>query len=121
MKKNGKRYRRLQKEKALRRQKVVTEAIEQEVDGINTANLCLSQIVTYNPIVKDEIDIRREYLKRIRNYLRIGGWHRRKYENSELAAYEKIILNSEDVEERHPISFYKYYIFNCSNNSIFIK
>ncbi|MCI9175335.1 MAG: hypothetical protein HFH49_10400 [Lachnospiraceae bacterium] len=110
MKKNGKRYRRLQKEKALRRQKVVTEAIEQEVDGINTANLCLSQIVTYNPIVKDEIDIRREYLKRIRNYLRIGGWHRRKYENSELAAYEKIILNSEDVEERHPISFYKYYI-----------
>lgn len=110
MKKNGKRYRRLKREKELRRQLLITKDLEQEVAGINISNLCLSQIIAFNPIINDEKDIRKEYLKRIRNYLKIGGWNRRKFESSELAAYEKIIFNSENVGERHPISFYKYYI-----------
>lgn len=108
MKKNGKKYRKLQKEKELKLQ--ILNNIEQEVDGINTANLSISQIIAFNPIINDTNEIKREYLSRIKHYLKIGGWNRRKYESSEIAAYEKIIMSSEEVKNEHTISFYQYYI-----------
>lgn len=110
MKKNGKRYRKLQKEKEMKRQLTVINNIDQEVDGINTANLSLSQIVTQNPIIHDRMETRKEYLERIKKYLRIGGWSRRKFESSELVAYEKIVLGSDEVTDEHQINFYKNYI-----------
>lgn len=77
---------------------------------IKTANLSFTQIVTNNPIVFDKIDTRKEYLNRINRYLKIGGWNRRKYEASEMKAYKRIILSSEEVKEEYPIDFYKYFI-----------
>ena len=58
MKKNGKRYRRIQKEKEARR--TLGEPgvrICQEVDDINTAYLAMGQIIRINPIINDSDEI----------------------------------------------------------------
>ena len=54
MKKNGKRYRRLQKEKEAHRESGRPRVrIFQEVDDINTAYLAMAQIIPINPIIND--------------------------------------------------------------------
>lgn len=108
MKKNGKKYRKIQKE--LKRQVNATNDIDHEVDGIKTANLSMAHILTYNPISYDIEDTKREYFNRISKYLKIGGWNKRKYESSELDAYKKIVLDGREVKVKNPIDFYKYYI-----------
>lgn len=110
MKKNGKRYRKIQKEKELRQEVALTNGIDQEVDGIKIANLSIAHIVTENPIIFDAEDTKREYLERLNIYLKIGGWHKRKYETSELEAYKRIILGCEEIRDKKAIGFYKYYI-----------
>lgn len=112
MKKNGRKYRERQKEKERRQLKntELRKTIIQEVDEINTAFLSMAHIVIYNPIISDSIETKREYLRRLNSYIRAGGWNRRKYENSQLCAYESIILQSEDGQEIHMIDFYQYYI-----------
>ncbi|MBE6061162.1 MAG: hypothetical protein E7215_13460 [Clostridium sulfidigenes] len=110
MKKNGKKYRKIQKEKELKRQITITNDIDQEVDGIKTANLSTSHIVTANPVIYDIEDTKKEYLNRLSKYLKIGGWNKRKYESSEMEAYKKIIMGSSDVKTNNSIGFYKYYI-----------
>ncbi len=110
MKKNGKKYRKIQKEKELRQQVALINGINQEVDGIKTADLSMAHIVIENPIVYDIEDTKREYLERINKYLKIGGWNKRKYESSELVAYKRIILGCEEKRDKRSIGFYKYYI-----------
>ena len=110
MKKNGKRYRKIQKQKELKKQLFVDNNIDQEVEGIKIANLSMSQIVSKNPIIFDSVYIKREYLNRLKQYLKIGGWIRRKYEKSEIEAYERILFSSDEVREEHTIDFYQHYI-----------
>lgn len=110
MKKNGKRYRKIQKEKELKRQKVLTNDMVQEVDGIKIANLTMSQIVSFNPICFDCKETKREYLDRLKKYLKAGGWNRRKYESSVIEAYEKIIFSSDEIKVQHDIDYYNHYI-----------
>lgn len=73
MKKNGKKYRRLQKEKELKKQSNPFNDIDQEVDGIRTANLAIAQIVIENPIVYDLEDTKKLYLNLLSKYLKSGG------------------------------------------------
>lgn len=71
----------------------------------------MAHIVIHNPIILDSMRIKKEYLRRLNRYIKVGGWDRRKYENSELCAYEKIVLKAEDVQQVHTIDFYHYFIF----------
>ncbi len=111
MKKNGKRYRRLQKEKEARRELGrFGIRIYQEVDDINTAYLAMAQIIPINPILNDSNETKQKYIKRLKDYLKVAAWHRRKYVSAELDAYEKIIVGCESCNKPHDISFYKHYI-----------
>ena len=80
-------------------------------------DLAISQIVINNPIIKDCEKTKEEYLRRLKKYLSIGGGSRRKYEAAELAAYQKIIMENIDIDEKnfHEIEFYKYYILPNKN------
>lgn len=111
MKKNGKRYRRIQKEKEARR--TLGEPgvrICQEVDDINTAYLAMGQIIRINPIINDSDEIKQEYIRRLKEYLKAAAWSRRKFVSAELDAYEKIIIESKSNNNTHDIGFYKYFI-----------
>ncbi len=116
MKKNGKRYRKIQKEKerkALSKYRDISKLkinISQEVGDINTAYLSMAHIVVGNPIVKDQEDTKKEYLRRLCSYVKAGKWNRRKYEHAELCAYEHILSESTVIQERHGLDFYRYYI-----------
>lgn len=110
MKKNGKRYRRVKKEKELNQSVGMGEKIEQEVNDLNTAYLSASHIVSGNPILKDSKENKQLYVKRLKHYIRIGGWNKRKLESAILSAYEQIILESTDESVPHEISYYQNYI-----------
>ncbi len=112
MKKNGKKYRKIQREKEIRKEQNYLESIamEQEVDGINISFLAISHIVVNNPVMRESEERKRKYLDRLETYLKAGKWNRRKYESAELLAYEKIILGSDEICGEHDISYYKYYI-----------
>lgn len=71
MKKNGKKYRKLQKNKELKRQTSLTSCIDDEVDGIKTINLAMAQIVIKNPIIKDVENIRKKYIDYLIKYLKL--------------------------------------------------
>lgn len=110
MKKNRKKYWKLQKGKRLRQQDNQINCIDQEVGGIKTTYLSTAQIVTANPIVYDIEDTKIVYLEILAKYLKRGGWNKRKYESSEMEAYKKIILGTSDVRVQNSITYYKYYI-----------
>ena len=112
VKKNGKKYRKLLKEKESRRKKKdnIKIHIFQEVNDMNMASLALAHIVIFNPVMKDSVEIKREYLRRLNGYMKAAGRNKRKFESAELKAYEKIIMGAQDTGECHDISYYKYYI-----------
>lgn len=112
MKKNGKKYRKLQKEKEQKKNRSnhLNIKICQEVDDVNTACLAMAHIITYNPIIKDSAAHKAEYLEKLNAYLKAVKWNRRKYESAEMEAYEKIIMGAADVEECHDLPYYQYYI-----------
>ncbi len=112
MKKYGKRYRKLQKEKELSKGKnpEIRKSVSEEVNDMNTALLSMSQIAGYNPIGHDAPDRKKEYLTRLNSYVRAVGRNRRKYEKAQLCAYEKILFGTEEIRETHHIDFYRYYM-----------
>lgn len=112
MKKNGRKYRKTQREKEIKKNRIgnLRTHICQEVNGINTAYFSMARIVTHNPIIMGLMETKREYLRRLKSYINAGGWNCGKLECAELAAYEKIILDSSKIENSYDISFYKYYI-----------
>lgn len=80
------------------------------MEEINTEFLAMSHIVVFNPILKDTMDVKIEYLKRLKGYMKIGGWDRGKFGSSILKAYEKIILEHESGVKKHDINFYHHFI-----------
>lgn len=110
MKKNGRRYRKLQTIKANKNLEYKISIIDQEVDGIKTAYLCMSHIIGDNPIIFEEKETREKYLKALKNYLKIGGYGRRKYEKSLMDAYEKIIMASDECKNHNGFYYYKNFI-----------
>lgn len=77
---------------------------------INTASLSVAQIVPDNLIVQEKDELKREYLSRLNSYVLAGRWNKRKFEKSELQAYEKIVMKPREIKEVHNISFYKYFL-----------
>ena len=112
MKKNGKKYRRLQKEKELRKNLVAIGNFNicQEVDGINIGALAISHIIIKNPIMYECEELKRDYINKLNILIKTGGWNRRKYESAELKAYENIIFGVRGNAEGHDISYYKYFL-----------
>lgn len=112
MKKNGKKYRTLQKEKERRQEKrmALNITIEQEVDEINISRLSVSRILIKNPILKEKDEVKKNYVATLEKYIKLGQWNRRKCEDAELMAYKKIILESKEASNVHDISYFKYYI-----------
>jgi hypothetical protein len=114
MKKNGKKYRRLEKERKQKQQQKLKQEkieqpiiIEQEVEGIKTSYLSMAHILPFNPIVYENAETKKLYLERLANYLKIGGWNKRKYESSMLEAYKKIIAGNEEIKVDNGIDYYK--------------
>ncbi len=113
MKKNGKRYRKIQREKELKKlsdRSELQKKISQEVGEINTAFLSMAHIIVKNPILKECEETKKEYLKRLRSYVSAGRWNRRKYEKAQLCAYDRILSETDKAEEKYGISFYRYFI-----------
>ena len=115
MKHKKKNSRRMRKKQQMLLQK--NKNIQCEVKEINTEWLSMSHIVVFNPILKDTMEVKTEYLNRLKRYIKISGRDRRKYESSALKAYERIILANENVGEKHDIEFYHHYILRyCSDH-----
>lgn len=57
MKKNGKKYRKLQKEKELTLQQNQRSSVEQEVKDIKTIDLAMAHILVKNPIIYGDCKI----------------------------------------------------------------
>lgn len=110
MKKNGRKYRKLHKTKEKQKLNYKISVIEQEVDGIKTACLSMSHIITDNPIIFENKETKERYIRALKNYLKIGGWGRRKYEKSLMDAYEKIIMASDECKNHNGFGYYKNFI-----------
>lgn len=108
MKKNGRKYRKLLKEREQRQERIEKSIIiEQEVEGIKTSYLSMAHILSINPIVHENHDTKKIYLERLASYLKIGGWNKRKYEGSMMEAHKIIITRDEDVKSDYGIDYYK--------------
>lgn len=108
MKKNGRKYRKLAKERELKQERIDQSIIiEREVDGIKTSYLSMAHILSFNPIVHENSNSKKQYLERLDSYLKIGGWNKRKYEGSMMEAYKKIIIENEETKVDNGIDFYK--------------
>lgn len=109
MKKNGRKYRKIHKSKEIKENKR-NSIIEREVDGIKTVYLAMSHIIVDNPIIFEEKETKERYIKSLKNYLKIGGWGRRKYIKSLMDAYEKIIMASDEQKNNYKFEYYKNFI-----------
>ena len=108
MKKNGRKYRKLVREREQKLEKIEQSIIiEREVDGIKTSYLSMAHILSSNPIVYENTNTKRTYLERLASYLKIGGWNKRKDESSMMEAYKKIITGNEEVRVDNGIDYYK--------------
>ncbi|MCI9094157.1 MAG: hypothetical protein HFF36_10310 [Coprobacillus sp.] len=107
MKKKNRRYRIIKNVQEIKYSNIKKQVIDKEVDGIKTSYLSMSHIITYNPIRYENNETKLIYLKKLSTYLKIGGWSKRKYESSMFKAYEKIILDTNEVRTNHGIKYYK--------------
>ena len=80
------------------------------MDDIKTIYLAMAHIISINPVKNDTNGVKKEYISRLKKYLRIGGWNRRKYESSLIEAYEKILNNTDKVIQEHEIDYYRNFI-----------
>lgn len=67
----------------------------------------MAHILSFNPIVYENAETKKLYLDRITNYLKIGGWSKRKYESSMLEAYKIIIAGNDEIRVDNGIDYYK--------------
>lgn len=81
-------------------------------EEINIELLSMSHIIEKNPILKADIDIRKQYLQLLIKYLRIGKWNRLKYVKAQINLYENLLLISESVNyvSTEKLEHYKHYI-----------
>lgn len=83
-----------------------------EVNNINIESLCMSHIIQKNPIVKANIDIRKQYLNLLEKYLRTGGWNRLKYVKAQMSLYENLLIEGEllNSDSIYKLEYYKHFI-----------
>ena len=110
MKKNGKKYRKLQKEKELILQQNQRSSVEQEVEDIKTIDLAMAHILIENPIIYDAEDTKKKYLEKLKLYVKLCARNKRKYEASELLAYDNILHSFTEIKDKNDVDFYRYFI-----------
>ena len=110
MKKNGKKYRKVQKEKELILQQNQRSSVEQEVEDIKTIDLAMAHILIENPIIYDAEDTKKKYLEKLKLYVKLCARNKRKYEASELLAYDNILHSSTEIKDKNDVDFYRYFI-----------
>lgn len=111
MKKNGRKYRKVEK----RDIKNQIQSPKDNMAGYSNSDyidnrLSVARIVQNNPVIRDNVEVKKEYLRRLKRYLEISIPDYSPYEEAMYNAYKKIILNEETEEEIHNISFYTHYI-----------
>lgn len=111
MKKNGRKYRKVEK----RDIKNQIQSPKDNMVGYSNSDyidnrLSVARIVQNNPVIRDNVEVKKEYLRRLKRYLEISIPDYSPYEEAMYNAYKKIILNEETEEEIHNISFYTHYI-----------
>ena len=110
MKKNGKKYRKLQKEKELILQQNQRSSVEQEVEDIKTIDLAMAHILIENPIIYDAEDTKKKYLEKLKLYVKLCSLNKIKYEASEFLEYDNILHSSKAFKDKNDVDFYRYFI-----------
>lgn len=87
MKKNGKKARKLQKERNLRRSKMREEQALSRTDEIDLTSLSMSQLLPQNPVLCDTQEMRDFYLKTLQEYVRLCSWQDNQMVKAQLKAY----------------------------------
>ena len=111
MKKNGKKARKLQKERNLRRSKMREEQALSRTDEIDLTSLSMSQLLPQNPVLCDTQEMRDFYLKTLQEYVRLCSWQDNQMVKAQLKAYEKLLANPKGPESPHPEIFYRFYLW----------
>lgn len=88
MKKNGKKARKLQKERNLRRSKMREEQALSRTDEIDLTSLSMSQLLPQNPVLCDTQEMRDFYLKTLQEYVRLCSWQDNQMVKAQLKAYD---------------------------------
>ena len=72
----------------------------------------MSHIIEKNPIVKADIDIRRQYLNLVKKYLLLGGWNRLKYVKAQIDLYENLLIKREVLNpiSTYNLEYYKHFV-----------
>ena len=55
------------------------------------------QIIAFNPILKETIDIRTQYFMYLRKLIRIVRWDKRKYTKAQIAFYKNALCDKQKV------------------------
>lgn len=78
---------------------------------MNRAMLAMSHIIEKNPIIEESNEIKKQYLKLLRKYLRIGGWNRRKYVRAQMEVYAEILEREKKIDvSNNTLEYYKHYL-----------
>lgn len=108
VKKNGRKYRKIQKIKE-KRNTVTT--VGNGGNEVNTDLLASANIIVNNPIINENKDIKQQYIELLKKYVKIGGWNRRKYIVSQINSYTEILNEKECSEEKiNNVDYYKKYL-----------
>ena len=94
MKKNGRKYRKVEK----RDIKNQIQSPKDNMVGYSNSDyidnrLSVARIVQNNPVIRDNVEVKKEYLRRLKRYLEISIPDYSPYEEAMYNAYKKIILN----------------------------
>lgn len=81
--------------------------------GVNQQDIFAStQIITFNPILKETVDIRTQYFMYLRKMIRIVRWDKRKYTKAQIGFYKEALCDDQDVPSyQKEIAFNSHYCY----------
>ena len=80
------------------------------MEDIKTIDLAMAHILIENPIIYDAEDTKKKYLEKLKLYVKLCARNKRKYEASELLAYDNILHSSTEIKDKNDVDFYRYFI-----------
>lgn len=116
MKKNGRRARKLQKEKDARKQKKAEQLAQekQQVDAVDIEDFAMSQMIEKNPILCDTTEMRMRYLELLKAHAQKENWLESRMAAAALQVYENALTAEPSETEPNPLEFYKgFFRMDC--------
>ncbi len=116
MKKNGRRARKLQKEKDARKQKKAEQLAQekQQVDAVDIEDFAMSQMIEKNPILCDTTEMRMRYLELLKAHAQKENWSESRMAAAALQVYENALTAEPSETEPNPLEFYKgFFRMDC--------